>query len=59
MVISAAITRFHSQAGQIPDPDYDTSKSLTVLTAHNEALVATEAFQTKSMPFINPAQLTI
>ena len=44
MVIAAALTSLHSQAGTIPDPDYDIPKSLTIPTAHNEALVATEAF---------------
>jgi hypothetical protein len=44
LVITAAITSVHLQAGKIPDPDFEMSKSLSVLSAHNEALVATEAF---------------
>ena len=44
MVITAAITRVHLQAGEIPDLDFEMSESLSVLSAHNEALAATEAF---------------
>ena len=44
LVIAAAITSVHMAAGKIPDPDFDISRSLPVLTAHNEALVATEFF---------------
>ena len=44
LVITAAITRVHLQAGEIPDPDFKMSESLSALSSHNEALEATEAF---------------
>ena len=44
LVIAAAITSVHIKAGKIPDPDFDISRSLPVLTAHNKALVATKFF---------------
>ena len=43
-MIAAAISSVHISAGKIPDPEFDIAKSLPVLTAHHEALVATEQF---------------
>ena len=44
MVIAAAIYNCHFLAGKIPDPEFDIANSLPTLTAHHEALIATEQF---------------
>ena len=48
LVIAAAITSVHISAGKIPDPEFDIARSLPILTAHHEALVATEEFLKRS-----------
>ena len=44
MIIAAALTKLYLEAGPIQDPEFDIPACLKTLTAHNEALVATEAF---------------
>merc|ERR1712148_68659 len=43
-IISETIFNIHLAAGKIPDPEFNWAISLPVLTAHHEALVATEKF---------------
>ena len=43
-IISAAIFKVHMSARKIPDPDFEWANSLSSLTTHHEALVATEKF---------------